>query len=81
MPGKLTDTAIRGAKPLEKAYKLADGGGLYLGGVQPASIWKLPPVGASGGESNTALPGKRSGFPWGSTLPWACGKPGLVWRS
>ena len=64
MPGKLTDTAIRGAKPLEKA-----------------SIWKLPPVGASGGESNTALPGKRSGFPWGSTLPWACGKPGLVWRS
>lgn len=30
MPGKLTDTAIRGAKPLEKAYKLADGGGLCL---------------------------------------------------
>ena len=30
MPGKLTDTAIRGAKSLEKAYKLADGGGLCL---------------------------------------------------
>ena len=30
MPGKLTDTAIRGAKPKEKVYKLADGGGLYL---------------------------------------------------
>lgn len=26
----LTDTAIRAAKPREKAYKLADGGGLYL---------------------------------------------------
>ena len=30
MPGKLTDTAIRGAKPREKAYKLTDGGGLCL---------------------------------------------------
>lgn len=30
MPGKLTDTAIRGAKPLEKACKLTDGGGLCL---------------------------------------------------
>ena len=30
MPGKLTDTAIRGAKPLEKAYKMAYGGGLCL---------------------------------------------------
>lgn len=30
IPEKLTDTAIRGAKSLEKAYKLADGGGLCL---------------------------------------------------
>lgn len=30
----LTDIAIRNAKPREKAYKLADGGGMYLQ-VQP----------------------------------------------
>lgn len=30
MPGKLTDTALRGAKPREKACKLTDGGGLCL---------------------------------------------------
>lgn len=30
MPQKLTDTAIRTAKPKEKSYKLADGGGLYI---------------------------------------------------
>lgn len=30
MPGKLTDTAIRGAKSLEKACKRTDGGGLCL---------------------------------------------------
>lgn len=30
MPGKLTDTTIRTAKPKEKSYKLADAGGLYL---------------------------------------------------
>ncbi len=27
---KLTDTAVRGAKPKSKQYKLADGEGLYL---------------------------------------------------
>ena len=32
MPGKLTDTALRGAKPREKACKLTDA----------ASVWKLP---------------------------------------
>src|SRR5688572_9426768 len=26
----LTDTAVRNAKPLEKPYKLTDGGGLYV---------------------------------------------------
>lgn len=30
MPGKLTDTTLRGAKLREKACKLTDGGGLYL---------------------------------------------------
>lgn len=30
MPGKFTDTAIRGTGSLEKAYKLADGCGFYL---------------------------------------------------
>lgn len=30
MPQKLTDTAIRTAKPKEKPYKLTDGGGLYI---------------------------------------------------
>ena len=31
----LTDVAIRGAKPRDKAYKLSDGGGLFLW-VQPS---------------------------------------------
>ncbi|WP_367117298.1 tyrosine-type recombinase/integrase [Desulfovibrio sp.] len=30
MPQKLTDAAIRTAKPRQKPYKLADGGGLYV---------------------------------------------------
>ena len=30
MPQKLTDAAIRTAKPRQKPYKLADGGGLYI---------------------------------------------------
>jgi len=36
----LTDTTVRTAKPGTKAVKLFDSGGL---------IWKLPPLGASGG--------------------------------
>ena len=38
----LTDTAIRNAKPRERDYKLADGGGLYLL-VTPAGgrLWRL----------------------------------------
>ena len=27
---KLTDTAVRNAKPLDKTKKMSDGGGLYL---------------------------------------------------
>ena len=38
----LTDTAIRTAKPADRDYKLADGGGLYLL-VTPAGgkLWRL----------------------------------------
>jgi Arm DNA-binding domain len=38
----LTDTAVRNAKPREKAYKIDDGGGLYLL-VTPAGgrLWRL----------------------------------------
>lgn len=39
---KLTDKACKSAKPKEKAYKKADGGGLYLH-VKPdgAKYWRL----------------------------------------
>jgi hypothetical protein len=38
----LTDIAIRNSKPRERAYKLADGGGLYLL-VTPAGgrLWRM----------------------------------------
>ena len=36
-PGRLTDAAIRAAKPRKQAYSLSDGGGLYL--------WITPPGG------------------------------------
>ena len=37
----LTDTAIRGARPREKAYKLVDGAGLYLS-IRPngSKLWQ-----------------------------------------
>ncbi len=40
-PGRLTDTALKGCKPKEKAYSLVDGGGLYLR-VTPAGgkLWR-----------------------------------------
>src|SRR5271169_4176032 len=39
---KLTDTAVRKAKPKAKSYKLADGGGMYLE-VMPngSKYWRL----------------------------------------
>ncbi len=39
---KLTDTAIRAAKPKEKPYKITDGGGLYVL-VNPggSKLWRL----------------------------------------
>ena len=38
----LTDRQIKNAKPADKAYKLADGGGLYLQ-ITPAGgkLWRL----------------------------------------
>lgn len=41
-PKSLTDAAVRGAKPREKAYKMADGEGMYLH-VAPngAKYWRL----------------------------------------
>jgi Integrase len=42
MPGKLTDTAIRNAKPGQKSYRMFDGGGMYME-VTPAGgkLWRL----------------------------------------
>ena len=37
MPLKLTDAAIKSAKPKEKSYKLTDGEGLYVE-VAPGSV-------------------------------------------
>ncbi|MBO5491589.1 MAG: DUF4102 domain-containing protein, partial [Desulfovibrio sp.] len=39
MPFKLTDTAIRAAKPKEKRYKLADGEGLYIEVAPSGGKW------------------------------------------
>lgn len=39
MPFKLTDTAIRAAKPKEKRYKLADGEGLYIEVAPTGGKW------------------------------------------
>ncbi|MGE9985231.1 tyrosine-type recombinase/integrase [Desulfovibrio sp. SGI.169] len=39
MPFKLTDTAIRAAKPREKRYKLADGEGLYVEVAPSGGKW------------------------------------------
>lgn len=39
MPFKLTDTAIRAAKPREKRYKLADGEGLYVEVAPTGGKW------------------------------------------
>ena len=39
---KLTDQAIKAAKPREKTYKMADGGGLYLEVTTKGSkLWRL----------------------------------------
>ena len=52
----LADKAIKSAKPRDKAYKLADGGGLYLE-VMPtgAKLWRMKFKQASGKESRLAF--------------------------
>ena len=52
----LADKAIKNAKPRDKAYKLADGGGLYLE-VMPtgAKLWRMKFKQASGKESRLAF--------------------------
>ena len=39
MPFKLTDTAIRAAKPKDKIYKLTDGEGLYIEVAPSGGKW------------------------------------------
>ena len=52
----LADKAIKSAKPRDKAYKLADGGGLYLE-VMPtgAKLWRMKFKQTSGKESRLAF--------------------------
>lgn len=52
----LTDTQIRTAKPKEKPYKLADGGGLYLE-VTPggAKLWRMKVRQSSGKETRLSF--------------------------
>jgi integrase len=51
----LTDTAIRNAKPRERNYKLADGGGLYLLITPPGGkLWRLK-FRADGREKKLAI--------------------------
>lgn len=59
MPQKLTDTAIRTAKPKEKPWKLTDGGGLYV---------LVSPTGESSGGSSIATAERKSSLPWGPIL-------------
>ncbi len=48
----LTDILVKNAKPKEKSYKLADGGGLYLE-VMPvgSKLWRMKFKQTSGKES------------------------------
>lgn len=52
----LTDVKIRAAKPAEKAYRLADGGGLYL---------LIPPSGGKLWRWNYRFGGKQKTMPLG----------------
>ncbi|MDR3480563.1 MAG: integrase arm-type DNA-binding domain-containing protein [Burkholderiaceae bacterium] len=52
----LTDTQIKNAKAKEKAYKLADGGGLYLEVMPTGSkLWRMKFKQANGNESRLAF--------------------------
>lgn len=52
----LTDMQVKNAKPKDKAYKLADGGGLYLE-VSPAGskLWRMKFMQATGKESRLSF--------------------------
>lgn len=53
---KLTNVAAKGAKPKEKAYKLADGGGLYLEIFPNGSkLWRLKYRRDDGSETRISL--------------------------
>lgn len=53
---KLTNVAAKGAKPKEKAYKLADGGGLYLEVFPNGSkLWRLKYRRDDGSETRVSL--------------------------
>ncbi|AQV95071.1 integrase [Cupriavidus necator] len=48
----LTDTKIRNARPRERAYKLFDGGGLYVEVMTDGrKLWRFKYVRSSGSES------------------------------
>jgi integrase len=52
----LTDTTVKSARPKEKPYKLADGGGLYLEVMPTGSkLWRMKFKQASGNESRLAF--------------------------
>src|SRR5450830_965929 len=52
----LTDMQVKNAKPKAKAYKLADGGGLYLEVTPTGSkLWRMKFVQASGKESRLSF--------------------------
>jgi integrase len=52
----LTDIQVRTAKPKEKAYKLADGGGMYLEVMPTGSkLWRMKFRQANGSESRLAF--------------------------
>jgi integrase len=53
---KLTNTAVRAAKPADKPYKLADGGGLYLEVFPNGSkLWRLKYRRTGGRETRVSL--------------------------
>lgn len=52
----LTDIQVKNAKPREKAYKLADGGGMYLEITPTGSkLWRMKFRQANGSESRLAF--------------------------
>ena len=52
----LTDIQVKNAKPKEKAYKLADGGGMYLEVTPTGSkLWRMKFMQANGRESRLAF--------------------------